>query len=67
MDADLEAHKCATDMVDSALESLDLTLSKRSLVGFASGFFIDYSNYNSNGEVGPFLCKSLYGVKFPKD
>ena len=31
-------------MVDGALETLDLTLSKRGIVGFASSFFVDDSD-----------------------
>ena len=38
LNADCEACGCSIDMVDGALETLDLTLSKRVMVGFASGF-----------------------------
>ena len=31
-------------MVDGALETLDLTLSKRGIVGFTFGFFVDDSD-----------------------
>ena len=31
-------------MVDGALETLDLTLSKRGIVGFTLGFFVDDSD-----------------------
>ena len=43
-DEDMEAYECAIDMVDGALETLDLTLSKRGIVGFASSFFVDDSD-----------------------
>ena len=38
LNADSEACGCGIDMIDGALETLDLTLSKRVMVGFASGF-----------------------------
>ena len=34
---DSEACGCGIDMIDGALETLDLTLCKRLMVGFASG------------------------------
>ena len=40
----MEAYECAIDMVDGALETLDLTLSKRGIVGFTFGFFVDDSD-----------------------
>ena len=40
----MEAYECAIDMVDGALETMDLTLSKRAIVGFAFGFFVDDSD-----------------------
>ena len=43
-DEDIEAYECAIDMVDGALETLDLTLSKRGIVGFTFGFFVDDSD-----------------------
>ena len=39
--ADSEACGCGIDMIDGALETLDLTLSKRVMFGFASGFLAD--------------------------
>ena len=36
LDADSEAYGCGIDMIDGALETLDLTLSKRGMNGFAS-------------------------------
>ena len=44
MEADLARLACAIDMVDGALETLDLTLSKRGIVGFTFGFFVDDSD-----------------------
>ena len=40
----MEAYECAIDMVDGALETLDLTLSKRGIVWFTFGFFVDDSD-----------------------
>ena len=40
----MEAYECAIDMVDGALGTLDLTLSKRGIVGFTFGFFVDDSD-----------------------
>ena len=38
LNADSEACGCGIDMIDGVLETLDLTLSKRAMVGVASGF-----------------------------
>ena len=43
-DEDMEAYECAIDMVDGALETLDLTLSKRGIVWFTFGYFVDDSD-----------------------
>ena len=40
LNADSEAFGCGIDMVDGALETLDLTFCKRDIVGLASGFFL---------------------------
>ena len=40
LNADSEACGCGIDMIDGAMETLDLTLSKRVMVGFASGFLV---------------------------
>ena len=40
LNADSEACGCGIDMIDGAVETLDLTLSKRVMVGFASGFLV---------------------------
>ena len=40
-DEDIEAYGCDIDMIDGALETLDLTLSKRGMFEFASGFVVD--------------------------
>ena len=44
LNADSEACGCDIDMVDGALETLDLTLSKRVMIGFASYFLADDSD-----------------------
>ena len=44
---DLERYKCDIDMVDSALETLDITLSNQGIVVFASGFLDDDRNLMS--------------------
>ena len=38
LNADCEACGCGIDMVDGALETLDLTISKRVMVGSTSGY-----------------------------
>ena len=54
-DEDMEAYECAIDMVDGALETLDLTLSKRGIVGFTFGFFVDDSDSFSKFSFFEFL------------
>ena len=42
LNADSDVCGCGIDMVDGGLETLDLTLFKRDMVGFASSLFFDY-------------------------
>ena len=40
MGVDVACYECGIDMVDGALGTLDLTLSKRDMIGFASLVFL---------------------------